>query len=265
MTAPPVISLVDGSVWERRAVTAAGVALYALAGSCKCPEYVMATEAELAEFGIAGSAHALPMPVGANLPDVEGLLADAVRLAGESVAELKREHEISGELRQYLDEVHESLTGANLSLYEEELENARLRLALKSAQRGRRQLRARIAELQQERHETNESLSKAMERLAELEAARSTVYRVVDGVTTVALYSSPDQAQKHCEFLARIEHEGDGTQELYWREDEDSVALPEQGEAWLIELVKPGFSRLTGFAIAPAPLSAVFSETGGAS
>lgn len=40
-----------------------------------------------------------------------------------------------------LDVVEHELTGARLSLYEEELETARLRLALKSAQRGRRELR----------------------------------------------------------------------------------------------------------------------------
>lgn len=64
MSAPLVINLRDGSVWERRAMTAAGVALYALAGSCGCPEYLMASESELAAQGIAGSADALPMPVG---------------------------------------------------------------------------------------------------------------------------------------------------------------------------------------------------------
>jgi hypothetical protein len=64
VSAPLVINLRDGSVWERRAVTRDGVALYALAGSCKCPEYVMATESELAAMGIAGSADALPVPVG---------------------------------------------------------------------------------------------------------------------------------------------------------------------------------------------------------
>jgi hypothetical protein len=64
MSAPLVINLRDGSVWERRAVTGEGVALYALAGSCKCPEFVMATESELAALGIAGSADVLPMPVG---------------------------------------------------------------------------------------------------------------------------------------------------------------------------------------------------------
>jgi len=64
VSAPLVINLKDGSVWERRAMTAAGVALYALAGSCGCPEYLMASESELAAQGIAGSADVLPVPVG---------------------------------------------------------------------------------------------------------------------------------------------------------------------------------------------------------
>lgn len=73
MSAPLVINLVDGSVWERRAVSAAGVALYALAGSCRCPEYLMASESELAAQGIAGSADVLPVPVG---PESQALSAE---------------------------------------------------------------------------------------------------------------------------------------------------------------------------------------------
>jgi hypothetical protein len=57
-----------------------------------------------------------------------------------------------------LDVVEEELTGANLSLYEEELENARLRLALASAQRGRRELRARVAELEAQRDRRRDRL-----------------------------------------------------------------------------------------------------------
>ena len=56
-------------------------------------------------------------------------------------------------------------------------ESDRLRVALKSARRGRGKLRARVAELEAERHSTNESLSDAAEamrvqrdRIAELEA-----------------------------------------------------------------------------------------------
>lgn len=111
---------------------------------------------------------------------------------------------MGAELRT-LDKVEDELTGVSLALYEEELENARLRLALASAQRGRRglradclsaeesrgrwraacieaererdQLRAQVAALLTERHSTNESLDDAAkalrvqrDRLAELEA-----------------------------------------------------------------------------------------------
>lgn len=44
-------------------------------------------------------------------------------------------------------DVEDELTGANLSLYEEEQENARLRLALKSAQRGRSELRELVRQM----------------------------------------------------------------------------------------------------------------------
>jgi len=62
-SAPLVVNTRDGACWTRRTVTEGGIALYALADVCKCPEYVMATLAELAERGIVGSADVLPMPV----------------------------------------------------------------------------------------------------------------------------------------------------------------------------------------------------------
>ena len=61
---PLVVNTRDGVVWQRRAVTAEGRGLYAVTGSCSCPEFLMATLAELAAHGIAGSADVLPMPVG---------------------------------------------------------------------------------------------------------------------------------------------------------------------------------------------------------
>lgn len=69
---PLVVNTTDGVVWQRRAVTAEGRGLYAVTGSCNCPEFLMATLAELAEHGIAGSAFALPMPVGRK-PQAETL------------------------------------------------------------------------------------------------------------------------------------------------------------------------------------------------
>lgn len=110
MSAPLVVNTRDGACWTRRTVTAGGVALYALADVCSCPEFVMATLAELAERGIIGSADALPMPVGPEpVPVAEPELDAAL-----------------GEIAAFL----------------------RVRLALESARRGRRELRARVAELE---------------------------------------------------------------------------------------------------------------------
>jgi hypothetical protein len=55
-------------------------------------------------------------------------------------------------LRKELDRAENNLIGVNLACWEEEQDNNRLRLALKSAQRGRRDLRVRIAELEAAQH-----------------------------------------------------------------------------------------------------------------
>ena len=64
MSAPLVVNTTDGTVWTRRGALRGGEPLYAPAGVCGCPEFVMATLAELAEHGISGSADVLPVPVG---------------------------------------------------------------------------------------------------------------------------------------------------------------------------------------------------------
>jgi hypothetical protein len=64
-----------------------------------------------------------------------------------------------------LDVAEDELTGASLSLWEEERATERLRWALASARRGRARLRAQVAALLAERHTTNEALSEAAEAL----------------------------------------------------------------------------------------------------
>ena len=64
-----------------------------------------------------------------------------------------------------LDVVEAELTGVNLALWEEIQAYARLRLALTSAQRGRRELRAQVAALLDERRSTNEALDDAVQEL----------------------------------------------------------------------------------------------------
>lgn len=83
---PLVVNTKDGAVWMRRAVTREGRGLYAVTDAPKCcPEFVMATLTELAEHGIAGSADALPMPVGPKPLALTEQQIDALAAAGNRV------------------------------------------------------------------------------------------------------------------------------------------------------------------------------------
>lgn len=61
---PLVVNTRDGACWERRAVTSDGHGLYAAAGSCNCPEFLLVPLSELTEHGIVGTADALPVKAG---------------------------------------------------------------------------------------------------------------------------------------------------------------------------------------------------------
>ncbi|MDX3634366.1 hypothetical protein PV728_29695 [Streptomyces europaeiscabiei] len=60
---PVAVTTADGTSWVRRAVTRDGRGLYAVDGSCQCPEFLLVPLSELAVHGIRGMADALPMPV----------------------------------------------------------------------------------------------------------------------------------------------------------------------------------------------------------
>jgi lysozyme family protein len=172
-----------GEEVNTRAVNSAAGVIHAALKQCQTPAGIaLALE----------SAGLLMSPEAAK--DIASVSTDAVGVAERAVAELKREHDESARLRaernafcnrvdtltavakgnkrhvaelfaelqktqRERDTAHDELTGSNLSLYEEEQETARLRLALASAQRGRRDLRARVAELETERHTTNDALA----------------------------------------------------------------------------------------------------------
>jgi len=80
VSTPEKVRTTDGMVWELRAETRGGLALYALEGVCSCPPYVMATLMELAEHGIQSAelaavvaeVGALPMPAG-DVPQLDGI------------------------------------------------------------------------------------------------------------------------------------------------------------------------------------------------
>jgi hypothetical protein len=201
MSFPIAVNTADGTCWTRRGALRGGEALYAPEGVCSCPEFVMATLAELAEHGIVGSADALPMPAGpgpvseaeldAALTEVSAFLR--VRLALESAKRGRRElraelHTAQAHGRTFLEQrnahAKELLELRGRLRVAEDLrvralgENDALRKQRGDAGRERDTLRERVAELEAERHTTNEALSDAAEqlrkdrdRIAELEAA----------------------------------------------------------------------------------------------
>lgn len=198
MSAPLVVNTADGACWTRRAVTSDGVALYALADVCSCPEFVMATFEELAARGIVGSAFVVPAPVGPE-PEPQGpalpwahvmapadlhlflddLVAAAITrwqtdedgngvedrvtltLVEQACARWRTPGRGPRSDEEEMDPVEE-LIGANLSLFEEEQLTARLRLAWESAKRDRRALRARVAALEAERTARQNEVSAAV-------------------------------------------------------------------------------------------------------
>lgn len=147
MSAPLVVNTRDGVCWTRRTVTSGGLALYAPESVRTCPDFVMATLAELAEQGIAGSADALPMPVPVSAGEGEAEHLRASRWDATKVV---------AQMESKLLAMHGELTRAT----------------------------ERVAELEAERHSTNEALSDAAEqlranrdRITELEAAHGLICR----------------------------------------------------------------------------------------
>lgn len=63
-TKDPLVVNTRDACWVRRAVTTDGHGLYAVEGSCRCPEFLLTPLSELAGLGIVGTASALPMPAG---------------------------------------------------------------------------------------------------------------------------------------------------------------------------------------------------------
>lgn len=146
---PLVVNTRDGVVWQRRAVTRDGHGLYAVTGSCSCPEYLMATLAELAEHGIAGSADVLPIPVGPAPVDPQAAVEQLDFLHRVTLPELRREVEH-----------HED-------------GKARWRARAEKAE-------ARVAELEAGLPVMHTALFKALDRVSELEAERHTTNEALD-------------------------------------------------------------------------------------
>ncbi|MCX4994301.1 hypothetical protein [Streptomyces longwoodensis] len=232
MSAPLVVNTADGTVWTRRGELRGGESLYAPEGVCSCPPFVMATLAELAEHGIAGSADCLPVPVGPARPAAEverlrELLREAT--AGTAVAD-----ELTAVWRQRAE-------GAE----------------------------ARVEQLLAERHQTNENLSEAAEalrrqrdRITELETAQAFVYRAEhpDSGIVLGTYSKREAAAAHCEALARREG---ATGLVSWVPDDSDALSPEELTFFDVEYCDGDdvpAQTCTGYVITPLEVASEYDE-----
>lgn len=98
-------------------------------------------------------------------------------------------------------------------------------------------------------------------RVVELETAPTTAYRACHDSIVMGLYTTAAAAREHCEAEVRREWSTSVTDlKLWWREDEDTVDQPEDGEAELIESWGPHGSRPTGYVVTPLELSSEYDE-----
>lgn len=211
---PLVVNTQDGVVWQRRALTREGRGLYAVADApACCPEYVMATLAELAAHGIAGQTDALPMPVGQALLVLSEQQIEALAAAGNRVV-----NDAVHERLCMCDTWPEScLSSGNFHMGDWDMSGLESALpavlALWEQMRGGEMLRlqARIAELESERHATNEALSEAAEALR---ASKDQPAPLIDpeGVDTLPAW-----------LYARFTQDGEEWDSLY----------PEQRDYWV--------------------------------
>lgn len=142
-----------------------------------------------------------------------------------------------------VDDLAERLTGANLALFEEEQDTARLRLALKSARRGR---------------------AAARERVAKLEAADLTAFRASYPESGIVLdeYRTRQAAMDHVHhILANEESTTPAAIELrvIWREDgptgpEDE---PTAWECWLFD-ADSDHDAPTGYVVSPITVATAY-------
>lgn len=260
MSAPLVVNTADGACWTRRAVTEGGVALYALADVCSCPEFVMATFEELAARGIVGSAFVVPAPVGPE---------SKPRTMLDHGRDALRARMTKDDLRLVLE---------NVITYAASLETERHRTNewADDAAEALRRDRDRIAELEVAAiegraalaalcHDLEDPGSNAFGALFLLQQATPgtpmepgeptpTVYRASHDSIVMGLYTTADAARAHCEAEERRAWaKNSAPTDFDWIEDEeDGVA---ELTAWV-----GGEECTTGYVVTALEVAASYDE-----
>ncbi|MEV6833567.1 hypothetical protein AB0N17_03390 [Streptomyces sp. NPDC051133] len=99
------------------------------------------------------------------------------------------------------------------------------------------------------------------------EAAPLVVFRASHDAIVMGHYTSAAEARKHCETEMRREYDESTKVSLWWREDEDTVDQPEDGEAELYAHVTPsgmdrGRTWRTGYVMTPVEVASEYDPDG---
>ncbi|MFF9205102.1 hypothetical protein ACF1AE_25440 [Streptomyces sp. NPDC014986] len=127
-------------------------------------------------------------------------------------------------------------------------------MALHVANRERQELRARVAELEAERHSTNEALDDAVQELRARETSPLTVYRASHDSIVMGLYLTAAEARKHCEAEERRSWPTGTTLAFDWIEDD------EDGVAELTVVAGQNEESTTGYVVDTLEVAAAYDE-----
>lgn len=138
-----------------------------------------------------------------------------------------------------------------------------LRDTLEEVRDQRNAARLKVMGLEAERHSTNEALDDAVQALRTRETSPLTVYRASHDSIVMGLYTTAAAAREHCETEMRREYDETTKVSLWWREDEDTVDQPEDGEQELFVHatpagMSPGRTWGTGYVVTPLEVAAAY-------
>ncbi|NEB92385.1 hypothetical protein [Streptomyces bauhiniae] len=110
-----------------------------------------------------------------------------------------------------------------------------------------------------------EDAARLRARVAELEAAPTKVFRASHDSIVMGLYTTAAEARKHCETEMRREYDKSTKVSLWWREDEDTVDQPEDGEQELYVHatpagMSPGRTWNSGYMVTPLEVASEYDE-----
>jgi hypothetical protein len=270
----------EGTAWTLRGLSFAGEGLYAPEAVRCCPQQLLVTAGELAEHGVrtlVGQEDVAELDVAVQVAVLKGLLAPAEAAAPLSAVPESRC-------------VEDELTGARLSLWEEEQENARLRARVAELEDVERRLldllpteplpavmlaedipaarsewavwqqvaEALDVQLPYVRPVDEDPIPYQQTEAADAAGPEVTVYRASHDSIVMGLYTAREAAMDHVHAVLANEEGCDVTARVIWRADDPEADEP-VWECWLFDSDMAD-DEPTGYVVTPLEVASAYDE-----